>query len=609
METAIDWLEHPDRYNWIRFEADDFAGSLDDVTALRSDDAFVARQIKWTSNTGENKLSWDWLLEKDPKKPKQKSLMEKWSSSLSSLSQKHTCHEASVYTNREIDSDFAACLDESGRVNISIISADTKVLISSHIGSAEKMSEFFSAFQFFPNHPTYSAKREALFKRFKTLGGDEHGFNNLLEKIREWGKLKNRHISFAELRSAARWNVLEDIFQGFHIPDDYVLPDDSFHDAFKARIVEIKQPVTMLRGAPGSGKSTYLSYLKDELEQQSIPVIRHHYFLSQNDTSGDRYSWSVVSQSLMSQIQKYHAETLGELGNENPDPKHLRKWIDKCGSTYRDMGTPFVIIIDGLDHVYRDRGTCEPLLGIVDYLLPVPNNVVLILATRDVDQSYFPHSLLNAIPNDLWVELPFMNSVAVRNWTELNASLIGVSLEEHNSAYRLDLIAVSLFEKSNGYPLHITYTLQALLDTEQLVNDTTISSLPACPNNDIKQYYANLMRTLDESGLIMIHILCACGFKWPLGALSECLSGDRYGTIAAISQIESRIRHLLRRDQIGLSVYHVSLQEYVRSLPEHEVVVQQAYPLIIAWLENRALSFGAGHISGLLGICLEIQRP
>lgn len=588
LEVAIDWLEHPERYEWIRFEADDFAGSLDDVTALRCDDAFLARQIKWTSNTGENTLSWDWLLDKDPNKPRQKCLLEKWSSSLSSLSQRHTCHEASVCTNREIDSAFAACLDESGRVDLSIVPDDTRDLISAYFESAENMSDFFSAFQFFANHPSYSAKREALFKRFSALVGDEYGFNSLLEKIREWGKLKDKHITFIELRNAAQWNVLDDLFQGFRIPENYVLPDDNFHDFFKARIIEEKRPVSMLRGSPGLGKSTYLSYLKGDLEKQNVPVIRHHYFLSQDDTSGDRYSWSIVSQSLMSQIQKHYSDNLGDLANENPDPNNVRKWIERCGSSSRDTNNPFVIIIDGLDHVYRDRGTSDPLLGIVDHLLPVPDNVVLILATRDVDRSYFPNSILDAVPTDLWVELPFMNLVAVRRWTELNASLIGVSENEHNAEYRLDLIAESLFEKSNGYPLHVTYTLQTLLDTEQPVNDTTISSLPACPNNDIKQYYKNLMRTLDESGLIMIHILCACGFKWPLGALSECLSGERYGTIAEISQIESKVRHLLRRDLMGLSVYHVSLQEYVCSLPEHGRAVQQAYTFIIDWLENCA---------------------
>lgn len=59
LDIIIDWLEHPDRYQWIRLEAGDFAGSLDDVTALRSDGSFIARQIKWTSDTDVHHVSWN----------------------------------------------------------------------------------------------------------------------------------------------------------------------------------------------------------------------------------------------------------------------------------------------------------------------------------------------------------------------------------------------------------------------------------------------------------------------------------------------------------------------------------------------------------------------
>ncbi|HIF26250.1 MAG TPA: hypothetical protein EYQ41_08830 [Micavibrio sp.] len=587
LDIIIDWLEHPDRYQWIRLEAGDFAGSLDDVTALRSDSAFIARQIKWTSDTDSHQVSWDWILNKDPDKPRQKSLLEKWSESFFALCQSHECHEAALYTNRQLEESFMRLLDGNGLMDFDSLNSDIKSNIIGQIGSEDNLKKFLAAFHFYADNPDHNIKREGLFRRFQNLGGDQQGFSNLLDNVREWAKLKDIHITLENIRHAAQWSVLEDIHQGFHIPESYVRPDADFHQTFRQRLLSDKEPLTVLNGAPGVGKSTYLSYLKKELEDEKIPVIRHHYYLSQDDT-GDRYSWSVVSQSLMSQIQQNHEAVLGRLGNQNPSPKNIRAWLEQCGGEYKNDNKPFIVIIDGLDHVYRDRRTADPLLGIVDNLLPVPDNVVLILGTREVDDIHFPRRLLEIAPKNQWIDLPFMNENAVRQWVDFHAIQIGVPEDAQQRDYRLNTVSDALFQKSNGYPLHLTYTLQALLESGKAINDANISALPACPDNDIKQYYDTLMDTLDESGRVMLHILCACGFKWPDGALSECLSGDKYGTVSSIRETEDKVHHLLRLDRMGLSVYHVSLEEYVCSLSDHDVIVKQAYPLVITWLENKA---------------------
>ncbi len=587
LELVVDWLEHPDRYQWIRLEANDFAGSLDDVTALRLDGKFVARQIKWTSDPNAHQLSWDWILEKNPNKPKRKSLLEKWSESFFSLCQNYECKEAALYTNRQIEGGFAQLLDERGLICLDNLARDTKTEIISQIGSEEKFTEFLTSFHFNADHPDHNVKRESLFRRFQGLGGDQQGFNNLLNNVREWAKLKNNPIVLEEIRRAARWNVLEDIHQGFHIPESYVLPSNDFHNSFKQRLLVNKEPLTVLKGAPGVGKSTYLSFVKNELESEDVHVVRHHYYLSQDDATGDRYSWSIVSQSLMSQIQENCCSFLTDIAHRNPDPKNIGEWLDQCGTTLKNEGKPFVVIIDGLDHVYRDRNTTDPLLGMVDNLFPVPENVVLVLGTRDVDDAYFPQKFLDESAENVWFELPFMNKNAVRGWIEFHAAQVGILGGTQQRDYQLDALSEALFQKTNGYPLHLTYTLQALLDMGQGVNDTNIAALPACPNNDIKQYYDRLMHSLDESGQIMLHIICACGFKWPNGALTECLN-PTYGTIPDIKKTENKIHHLLRIDRMGLNVYHVSLEEYVRSLPAHSAVLKQAYPLVINWLEGKA---------------------
>jgi hypothetical protein len=90
LDELVEMLLHPERYKWIRVEADD-AGSLDDVVALKSDDQIMARQVKFSTDPDSDDDPWTFekLLEKTKsekgKKPT-KSLLEKWGSSYSDLS-------------------------------------------------------------------------------------------------------------------------------------------------------------------------------------------------------------------------------------------------------------------------------------------------------------------------------------------------------------------------------------------------------------------------------------------------------------------------------------------------------------------------------------------
>src|SRR5947209_15576124 len=84
LDVLVDWLEHSDRYRWVRVEADDF-GALDDVTAERADGALLVRQIKFSTHpeAEEDRLTWDVVLKQELGKTGPKlSLLQKWASSL-----------------------------------------------------------------------------------------------------------------------------------------------------------------------------------------------------------------------------------------------------------------------------------------------------------------------------------------------------------------------------------------------------------------------------------------------------------------------------------------------------------------------------------------------
>jgi hypothetical protein len=62
-ELFVDWLEHSDRYQWIRVEADE-AKFLDDVVVMRGDVRVEVKQVKVsiTPEGVEDPFSWEKLL-------------------------------------------------------------------------------------------------------------------------------------------------------------------------------------------------------------------------------------------------------------------------------------------------------------------------------------------------------------------------------------------------------------------------------------------------------------------------------------------------------------------------------------------------------------------
>src|SRR5690606_35543360 len=84
----------------------------------------------------------------------------------------------------------------------------------------------------------------------------------------------------------------------------------------------------------------------------------------------------------------------------------------------------FVIIIDGLDHVWREQDSIEELSILLDSLLPIPENVTLLFGTQDVPDGQLPRKLLHYVPRNQWIEMPFLKQEAVLEWTKQNKDYI-----------------------------------------------------------------------------------------------------------------------------------------------------------------------------------------
>jgi hypothetical protein len=603
LEVLVDWLEHSDRYKWVRVEADD-AGALDDVIALKSNGALVVRQVKYSTDAeaDEDRLTWNTLLErKEAKSGKTtQSLLQKWAFSLDAVSTQAENVDAAAVSNRRPSPEIEAVLSQDGAIIFDRIADSTRVEIVRQLGDETQARKYFSHFRFRLNWPSLSDLEDGVRRRFFARGGTEQGWLNLRQELRRWVCFRHQPppdgtITLAAIKRAAEWHQLQALLQRFEIPADYVLPSRAFHEDLISRLVSLKSGCEVLFASPGAGKSTYSSKLYDDLVERGVPAVRHHYFLSVSDTS----SWLRVdheraAESLMHDLRRDHAHALGGIAHENPrrNQGDVRKWLEECGMHYTREGKALVVLIDGLDHVWRERRSVDELDQLLGSLLPASEGVVVFLATQAVDDRLLPGSLFRAAPRERWVQLPLLDDEATAEWLghhRLEFDGIG---GEALSSERLAVLSGALQRRSKGHPLHLRYTLRAIQERGLPLDESTIESLPACPHEDITAYYAELWRGLSEESRSVLHLLAATNFPWPKLGILECQ--DPQGQNASrLHEAFRQVEHLLTSGDLGLEPFHSSLLVFVSQLPEHGPRSNLEKRRALEWLTTRAPEYWA----------------
>lgn len=597
LDVMVRMLEHPDRYKWIQVEADDY-GALDDVVALRTDDTYVVKQVKFAVNPEEDTLDWEYLL--DQKKGKKgdplPSLLQKWASSLEQILTDHNLHEASLVSNRRASTQLQSLLSPEGILDFEkVVEPEIREKIIQQIGDESKAKNFFANFHFYLDRPSIVVYQEGVQKRFYLLGGRSKGWLNLKDMLRSWIRIRNEpqpegQICLEHIQRASLWNQLKQMPQNFEIPQDYILPDSEFYEQFKQDVVSGTQNCFVLYASPGVGKSTLLSYLCQDLEKESIPVIRHHYFLSLRDKTPGRLEHDKIAKSLMSEMMHEHQEALGNLAANNPEPSDLYKWVEACGSFFKSQSKHLVIVIDGLDHVWREQRSVENLDKLCEHLLSPPEGIVVVFGTQPVDDKYLPSRLQKVAPKNQWIELPLLDKSAVKEWLKFHENELNLPSEDYAKNNVFDRLSGAFFEKSEGHPLHLKYTLRTLIELDMLITEQNIRNLPGCSHHDIISYYNELWSTLTEQSCQILHLFAVTNFSWPQSSIIDCIDPDGQN-LAQVNTDLKHIKHLMSYGYLGLQPFHTSLLEFVRNHEDHQNYAQRLKESVLKWLQTKAPSY------------------
>ena len=585
IEILINYYRDRNLYEWVQVEAENSVfKSVEDVVACRPDGRYELTQVKFTvdPDAQANRLSWNWLTE--VKKENEKSLLQKWAPTTLHHRKSDSLAWAGLKTDRVPDAEFSKCL-RNRKVVISLVPKSVRTKIEEQIGSREEVESFFNNFEFVHSIERLDDLEEKLWQRVAT-DTDEGGWHKFRNQVQRWSTRKYQpdpdgRIRFIHLRQAFSVDRSRPIPQDFRVPAGYTAPDQNFDKAFLEEVTG-SDGLIVLWGPPGSGKSTYLSHCVSQVNQESAICIRHHYFLSLADRSEGRYHFHAINQSLRHQIE----EAVPDLDNPH---ESLGRLLENAARELKRGNRRLIVIIDGLDHVWRDHRDHEDMEALFDALLPLPPNVRLVVGTQRIASRHLPAKLLNAIPFEHWTELPLMSQAAVHSWLRFQdkAGRLHLKLpawERRGRAF--GKVARAFYDISHGLPLHLIYSFEEIVLTGKAITAENVTSLPACPTGDIRDYYRSFWNRTNEKAHTILHVLAGLEFGPPQGDLHDCFghSDESFAAFAAID-------HLLDRQETEVRPFHESLFAFVRDLPGHRDTFLTHAQGVLDWLETRSPIF------------------
>ena len=581
IKILIDFYRQPSLYKWVQVDAEDQSfRSIEDIVACRSDGLYELTQVKFTPDPeiAANSLSWGWLTHKSQSGT---SLLQKWADTTLYHVNNGSLFRAALRTDRIPDESFCACLN-GHRVQYALLSENDRTVVETQLGSTEIAKVFFDNFEFHHSQPRLNDLEDELWSRVSS-DTDRGGWHTFRFHVQRWSTLKRspepdgriRHFHLRDAFSVERSRPLP---QDFLVPQNYVIPDYDFHNSF---IEEISRTngVTVLWGSPGKGKSTYLSHCVQTLHSTKIVCIRHHYFLSLSDRSEGRFHYHAIRQSLEHQLRDAIPDLIaGQVS--------LGELLERAACRLKSEDKQLLVIVDGLDHVWRDHKDREDMEALFEALLPVPDNMHLVVGTQKIANEFLPARLLSDLPLEDWTELPLMSCDAVHQWLlfHCNSDRMKLNVPGHSNCKSvLRSVARAFHTISHGLPLHLIYSFENMMLSGKPVGADDISGLPECPDGDIRRYYTSLWQRLKPKSKAILHVLAGLQFGPPPFAMHDCF-GHGHDTLEAFAELG----HLLSRWELQVSPFHGSLFAFLRDQDGHTQSFNVHAPEVIAWLESRA---------------------
>jgi len=590
LKLCGEWLLNPEKYKWMRIEAnptEDQAFYLDDIVLVDNQNLYHLHQAKFKT---DNQYRWDWndfLKKRKGKNGELPSLFMKWATSIHNLGEENI-KKVALVTNGNVSNDLKEYLTNQkiDIYKIKTANPERYELIKNEIGEGEFIETFFSKFEIIFENLTIEHVENKIEEFFNDkLNVTKAGFDSLYRALkREARESYTNNLTIDQIEKWCEFDKPKPLNEKFEVPSDFQFFDETTHENILQDLQNSDGGIKVIYGKPGTGKSVYLSWLSEYLKKKLV-IIKHHYHINPADTSSfERLNSERVIEAIKAQFKSLdYKKYLGELANKNSREIPLRDFICSVAQTLSKNNKNFVIIIDGLDHVVREKDVHELKEFLDEVFYPQKGLWIFFGMQPQIKNENILQPIFGKCSEKDWIEIQGLKENAVFELVKKN--ITALNLPEDQNIFKA--LANKLYEITEGNPLHLRYTLIQLKNRldNRLVTEYECRDLIPYGKN-IERYYESLWNTLKEEIKSFLLTFISVDFQFTRRQFIGCIASFDYSS-TTVSQNFKNVEHLIAYNlREKIRIYHNSFRIFLNEQKEWEEQKQIIKKKVKEWIEN-----------------------
>jgi hypothetical protein len=299
-----------------------------------------------------------------------------------------------------------------------------------------------------------------------------------------------------------------------------------------------------LIGSPGSGKSTLLTH---ELQGRDDVVARYYADVPDRpDIGATRSDPGAFLHDLVLTLERAGLPR----GPTPPDfdvtvlSERLSRHLQRLGEQYLQDGRRSLILVDGLDHVERERGTDQSLLRYLPLPRGIPDGVLFVIGSQT-------YKMLHS---------------EIRGQLEEAGRTIMMALLERRAvtllakAWRIAADPDRLWEVSGGHPLILTYLLKELRDLPGPQQKQRLAATPRYAG-DVEALYRCLWAAVENEHELVEFLALVSRMR---GSIDLAWLGEHGQPPAVIRRLRDTMTHLFRTERDRWKFFHPSFRQFLQ---------------------------------------------
>jgi hypothetical protein len=320
-------------------------------------------------------------------------------------------------------------------------------------------------------------------------------------------------------------------------------PVRSVAEQFEAGLDRFTTGYVALVGSPGSGKSTLLS---QELRRRDDVVARYYaYVRGRTDVGSTRAEASAFLHDLVLTLERSGLP-------RGPVPvdfdvsvlaARLERQLRQLGDRYQRDGRRAIILVDGLDHVERERYVEQPLLRYLPRPEDLPEGVLIVVGSQTVRM----------------LDADIRGQLEQPGRTVKMVGLERAAVAELARVWGVVADAERLWRVSGGHPLILTYLLQELRGLSAAEQDARLAASPDY-GGDVGVLYQRLWSSIQDDDDLIELLALACRIR---AAVDLAWLRNHGQSSAVVRRLRDRLAHLFRREADRWYFFHESFRLFL----------------------------------------------